>query len=1010
MSTIYVSASVANGIPAGNDRTGDGSLERPFATLERAHGAAQSGDTLMLNDGVYSPTKTFEITKSLSIQGVTDYGATIRGVAGQSRVIGIDEGEGGAVTIGKIVVDGANTTASLFTLRDQTVPYNLTLDGTRLVDPVRYGVSGTSLGTWANVTLRNVEFRASSALSMVYVPSLREGSVSITGGSVDIASVWRSGFGGIATVNADAIGPAVSVSGVRANLNATGTDPTYGQGIYYGVRLTDVAGSVIEGNDITQTGSSGGLIGATVSVTYDRVAPLDASGGIIRYNTLRNYLTGAAGKIIMVGADSDPGVALQDNANDFRIYGNSGFGNQNAEGAKLHGILVGWQDGAEVFDNVMDFTSLAYVLKGMSGRTLVYDNLDTRTTSKSLYQKGGADVQFLYNTSFQPTGFRPDLVNIGDNGVGEYNASGAVVVGNSLAYAGASEAFLVVTPGSTASQISANQYYAGSGTTTDGWMAGGVTYDSFAAWRAAQEYTATFGPIGMVGFGAILDAKGLSGQRLQDLGMVNGVQTYAIRFVNGLASTSTFSIANLGAAGAAPISGLYDAEFGASGTVGLSGSALLDGSYGPLGAGESRTFTLSYDGATAFTAGTLQITGNYVNTRPIEIRFLGVDATPPSIIGSGVTGAGDNQTVSPFATMIISDSNASTGGSTLRVRLLQPENGVLTSSYGLIADGAGGYGFSGTADEINATLRSLRFTPTRNQVAPGASVTTDFEVAYDNGVYSVAATTVQAKAVSMNDAPILDGFVTSQTVSERSVILPWAEARYADPDFSATGTIRLTMDKTSRGTFTNLAGFSDLGNGSYSFTGTAADAGSALRSLTFKPAEHQAVPGDTTTAKFTLTYTDGLTAERNTVSYLSISAENTAPVITGATTSSIRDIQTVKPFAALTLADPDKNPVETATVRLDDPAKGVFTTLGGFVSDGAGGFTFSGSPSAVQSALRKIVFDPTDNRTPTGTIERVRFSVTISDGMAASFDDRTEILVSGTARVGSSLAASSLAA
>jgi hypothetical protein len=466
MSSFYVSATAANGIAAGNDQTGNGSRERPWATIGRARMAAANGDTVYLNDGIYSPSdgvyapaKTLEISNSVSWMGVRDYGATIRGVAGQSRVVGVSEDQAGTVTFGKINIDGANGTTSLITLNSQASTYGIRLDGTRLLNPTSYGIQGTSSGTRARISLNNVQFSASSALSMLNVSSMLAGGVTIQGGSVNIASAWRSGFGGIATVNANAAGVSASISGVVANLTATGTSATgNGAGLYYGIRLTDVAAPLIENNNITQNGTSVDQIGSTVLVTYDRLNPFNVSGGIIRYNTLRNYIDGGAGKIILVGADSDPGASVRNYANNFQIYGNSGFGDQGAESAKLHGILVGWQTGAKVYDNSMDYTSLAYVMKGMSGQTLVFDNTDTHTSSKSLYQKGGTGVQFLYNTSYQTGDLSPDIINIGDASSAIYNANNATVIGNSLVYTGTPDSFLTVSPGSSIATISGNNY------------------------------------------------------------------------------------------------------------------------------------------------------------------------------------------------------------------------------------------------------------------------------------------------------------------------------------------------------------------------------------------------------------------------------------------------------------------------------------------------------------------------------------------------------------------------
>ena len=996
MATIYISAASANGIPAGNDLTGDGSIERPFATLDRANAAATDGDTIKLNDGVYSPAKTLEINKAISIESVTDYGATIKAVAGQSRVVGISEDQGGTVTFGKVVIDGANTAASLITVNDQPSAYTLHLDGTRLVNPTSYGVQGTSAGTKVNLDMDNVEFTATSALSMINIPALMAGKVSVTGGSVDIANVWRAGFGGIATIDADAAGTTAEISGVRANLHATGTSADGTGTIYYGLRLTDVQAPLIEYNQITQTGTSAEQTGYTVMVTYEKADPIDISGGIIRYNELRNDLDGRAGKIILVGHDADPGAGVRNHANGFEIYGNSGFGDEGAEAAKLHGILVGWQDGAKVFDNALDYTSLAYVLKGMSGETLVFDNTDTRTTSKSLYQKGGDGVQFLYNTSYLSAEFNPDAINIGDAGGGLYAAKNAVVVGNNVVYLGTPDSFLTVWDGSTAANISGNNYYAALGNSSQAWIYQGTSYKTIEAWQGAVEGDATYNNDVVIGQGAILAAIGLSGQMLQMTGIANGVQTYEINFIRGVASTTTFAIGNFGAAGAAAISGLVDANITSSS---LSGSGLQDRSYTSLGSGDLLTFTVSYDGLSALGGQVIHIHGNYTNTRPIEITFKSIALPPPVISGGGTISAADTQIVSPFASLAITDADTSSTTQTVRVSAVEAGTGSFTELAGFVSDGAGGYVFTGTVAEVNAALQALRFTPTANQVAVGGTVTTHFTVTYTNAEHTVSNTATQTNVLSVNDLPLLSGIPTTQTISDQDAQQPFSTVSYLDPDQGQTTTLTIALDKVTRGTFTNLNGFVDNGNGTYTFTGTAAAADAALRGLTFIANPNQAAVGESTAAKLTITYTDGVAATQTSVAYLQILSENDAPVLGGITSSSITDLQTVKPFLKMTITDPDKGAVVTATVALDNPEMGSLTNLGGFVDNGDGTYSFTGAPGTVQSALRQLVFDPVDGAFPGGTSEEMRFTVTVTDGVASTTDDGTVVTVTSTAPV-----------
>jgi Ca2+-binding RTX toxin-like protein len=880
MSNFYVSGTAANGIPAGNDATGDGSRERPWATVERANAAAASGDTVYLNDGVYTPAKALVVSNSVTWLGVTDYGATIRGTPGQSRVIGISEDQGGTVTFGKIVIDGANTTTTLITVNDQPSTFTLHLDGTRLVNPTSYGIQGASTGVRANLDLDNVQFSATSALAMVNIPSLKAGDVTITGGSVDIASVWRAGFGGIANIDASAAGSTVAISGVQANLHATGTDASGTGGIYYGIRLTDVQAPLIEHNKITQSGTSTDQTGYTVSVTYDKLAPtpIDISGGIIRYNDLYNYLDGTAGKIILVGHDSDPGLALRNLANDFQIYGNSGFGDGGAEAAKLHGILVGWQDGAQIYDNALDYTSLAYVLKGMSGETLVFDNTDTHTSSKSLYQKGGEGVQFLYNTSYQAPDFNPDAINIGDAGGGLYAATGAVVVGNTVVYTGAPDSFLTVWDGSSAATIAGNNYYSVKGNSSSAWYYQGTSYKSFDAWKAAHEGSATYSSEVTIGQGAIFGAIGVSGQTLKLVGMVNGVQTYSVKFTTGSASSATFAIGNFGASGAASISGAFDADMSGRGGASLSGSGTQDGTFAGLDSGEMLTFRISYDGLSAVGGQVLHIIGNYTNTKPIDIIIEG-DAPAGAtlaISGPGSFTEGDSGTIT-FSYVVTRSGDTS---------------GTSTARWAVTGDGSN----PADAADFGGTLPSGTVTFAAGETAKVISVvvsgdrTVEPDETFTITLSSPSAGTTISTAIS-------GGTIRNDDVTPAAASLSVAGPASISEGNAGETLITYTVARSGDTSGSSSASWTVAGSGPS--PADAGDFGGVLPrgTVTFAPGE--------TSKTITVRVTGDQAVEANETFTLTLSAPSTGTVIgTGTTTTTIQNDDVAVPGPSLAMSGP----------------------------------------------------------------------------------------------------------
>ncbi len=118
-----------------------------------------------------------------------------------------------------------------------------------------------------------------------------------------------------------------------------------------------------------------------------------------------------------------------------------------------------------------------------------------------------------------------------------------------------------------------------------------------------------------------------------------------------------------------------------------------------------------------------------------------------------------------------------------------------------------------------------------------------------------------------------------------------------------------------------------------------------------------------------------------------------APVITGAVVGqAVDDNATLSPFSAITVQHPSGDNV-SATILLDDNAKGVLTGTG---LTGSGPYTLASTDAAsLQTALRALIFNPTDNR---GTnAETTNFTLTISDGTFSDVDNLTTVVSSAVA-------------
>lgn len=137
------------------------------------------------------------------------------------------------------------------------------------------------------------------------------------------------------------------------------------------------------------------------------------------------------------------------------------------------------------------------------------------------------------------------------------------------------------------------------------------------------------------------------------------------------------------------------------------------------------------------------------------------------------------------------------------------------------------------------------------------------------------------------------------------------------------------------------------------------------------------------------------TSEQFVLDSVTLGSTNTAPIIANTSSGqSVNDTATITPFSSITTFDADGDNL-SATITLDNNAKGVLTGSG---LSGTGPYTItSTSPADLQTKLRALSFNPTDNRSSTS--ETTTFTVVIDDGTATDTNNTTTVISSAVAPI-----------
>lgn len=235
---------------------------------------------------------------------------------------------------------------------------------------------------------------------------------------------------------------------------------------------------------------------------------------------------------------------------------------------------------------------------------------------------------------------------------------------------------------------------------------------------------------------------------------------------------------------------------------------------------------------------------------------------------------------------------------------------------------------------------------------------------------------------------MVSGGLEAQAVADNATLSPFATVTVSG---AATVSVLVTQQSgAGAGAFTaaSLAasGFVNSG-GSFVFNGTAAQAQAALRTLVFQPTNNTLAGGQTATTAFSYAVGDGILDLLLGTSIV-VTGVNDAPVLNTLVAPSLPPAGTLTPFVGIMVTDADAPDMVTATVQIDNVAKGTFTaasvTAAGFTDQGGGLYSFTGTATAAQAAISLLAFEAADGRVTTGNSETVNFAVAVNDGTATT--------------------------
>ncbi|MCW1922135.1 Ig-like domain-containing protein [Luteolibacter arcticus] len=408
-------------------------------------------------------------------------------------------------------------------------------------------------------------------------------------------------------------------------------------------------------------------------------------------------------------------------------------------------------------------------------------------------------------------------------------------------------------------------------------------------------------------------------------------------------------------------------------------------------------------GTTENTKFTVSIDDGFT-TVPVIVDTAIMTVTPvndaPVLTGTAPGATNDKTPVKPFPSVTLMEVDDLTIQPLEVTVSYEGDHGTLAGT-GFTQIVPGTLVFNGTAAQATTALRGLTYTPFIDRIFIGTTEDTHFTVDIDDG-FTPALITDDETVITVtpvNDAPQLLGAIPGAT-NDKTAMNPFATSTVIEVDNLAGQLVRVRVTfPADRGTLSG-PGFTLIAPGVLEFYGTAANATIAIRGLVFTPFLDRITVGTTEQTRFTVSLNDAVVSTPVIVdtAVVTVTPVNDVPVITGTVDDQeLYQRSSLRPFVGVNITDIDDLAVQplTVTIQIDNAIKGTLSNLVGFtlLSEGSGTYRMTGSPAAVSTALRGLVFTPTPGTRITPTAPEIaRLTITIQDGFAAPvIDDITTI-------------------